>query len=520
MNVLLNARTFGDVVRGHAEARSNKMAFESLHAAGTTFRELDRRINRLNHACLGLGLCKGDRAAILSRNRSEYVEVYGLAKTGVIVVPLNWRLAAAELLALLVHSAPRILFVDAQYRPLVESLRSELSFVETFVHLGDAPAGFVNYEALLAAGASDEEPKEGAQPNDPLCLLYTSGTTGAPKGVIVTHAAALGNCKSSAIGALKLSEADSAMAIMPLFHAGGMWYHLFPSFAVGCTTLILSEFEPGTVLRALAERGTSNVHLVPSMIGALLAHPDLKTFDLSGLRLLFYAASPIPEDMLRRALAALPGCDFIQCYGSTEAGVVTVLDADDHRRAAAGDASKLLRSCGRPLPDCRLRIPDRQGGAAAIGEIEVASPNVMAGYWKNAAATKAAMDDEYLRTGDLGYQDADGYVYIIDRKNDLVITGGENVFPTEVEHELFADPDIVEAAVFGVPDSVWVEKLVAAVVLRSGARVTGETLIRRLKTKLAGYKCPKEIYIRDSLPKNAVGKVLRKELRREYGEAG
>jgi long-chain acyl-CoA synthetase len=156
---------------------------------------------------------------------------------------------------------------------------------------------------------------------------------------------------------------------------------------------------------------------------------------------------------------------------------------------------------------------------AAIGEIEVASPNVMAGYWKNAAATKAAMDDEYLRTGDLGYQDADGYV-IIDRKNDLVITGGENVFPTEVEHELFADPDIVEAAVFGVPHSVWVEKLVAAVVLRSGARVTGETLIRRLKTKLAGYKCPKEIYFRDSLPKNAVGKVLRKELRREYGEAG
>jgi acyl-CoA synthetase (AMP-forming)/AMP-acid ligase II len=258
------------------------------------------------------------------------------------------------------------------------------------------------------------------------------------------------------------------------------------------------------------------------MIGALLAHPDFAARDLRCLRVLFYAGSSMPVELLRQALKALPHCAFIQCYGSTETGVVTVLGADDHRRAVTDD-QHLLRSCGRPLAICNVQMTDAKGGslgAGRVGEIEVASPNIMDRYWKDPEATAAAMTGRFVKSGDLGKRDEEGFVYIMDRKNDTVVTGGENVFPAEVEDALFSDPDILEAAVFGLPDAVWVEKVVAAVVLKKQSQVTGDVLISRLKAKLAGYKCPKEIFIRENLPKNAVGKILRKELRREYGSNG
>jgi acyl-CoA synthetase (AMP-forming)/AMP-acid ligase II len=476
----------------------------------------------LNNACSKLGLRKGDRAAILSRNRPEYVEIYGLAKSGVIDVPLNWRLAPAELLKLSIHSAPRVVFVDQFHWATLQALAPQLPFVEAFVLLGENTGGIVNYEALLAANSSEEPPLL-VSPDDPLCLLYTSGTTGSPKGVTVTHSGALGNCRNAANEVLHLTETDRTMAVMPLFHSGGMWYHLFPSFASGCTTLVLSDFEPAMVLRELDAQRISNVHLVPTMVGALLSHRDRSRHDLSHLRLLFYAASSMPIDLLRRALASLPDCDFVQSYGSTEAGVVTALDATTHRRAAAAKAGELLRSCGRPLANCTVRITDSQGDPVrlgAVGEIEVASPSTMVGYWNNPTATAAVSTGAFLKTGDLGRYDHDGFIYIVDRKNDMVITGGENVFPTEVEEVLLAEPFVREAAVFGVPDPIWVEKLVAAVVLDSESCLSGADLIKSIKSKIAGYKCPKEIYLRDSLPKNALGKILRKDLRHEYGSNG
>jgi long-chain acyl-CoA synthetase len=521
MTILDQARTFGDVLRGHARERPLKPALESPSGASFSFGAINDRVNRLNNACSKLGLLQGERAAILSRNRPEYVEVYGLAKSGVIVVPLNWRLPPAELLKLLVHSAPRIVFVDDLHWPALQALTPRLPFVAV-VMFGQGVDGVLSYETLLAAN-NGEEPSSPVSPDDPLCLLYTSGTTGSPKGVTVTHAGALGNCRNAANEALHLTESDRAMAVMPLFHSGGMWYHLFPSFASACTTLVLSEFEPGTVLRELAIRRISNVHLVPTMVGALLAHQDWPRHDLSHLRLLFYAASSMPVDLLRRAHAALPDCDFVQCYGSTEAGVVTALDPAAHRRAAAANDGQLLRSCGRPLANCAVRITDSLGVPVcmgAVGEIEVASPSIMAGYWNDSAATAAAMSGAFLKTADLGRCDQDGFIYIVDRKNDMVITGGENVFPTEVEEVLLAEPSVLEAAVFGVPDPVWVERLVAVVVLQSECGLTGADVIEKIKGKIAGYKCPKEIYVRDSLPKNAVGKILRKELRREYGSKG
>lgn len=513
------ARTFGDVLRAGAAAWNGKTAFETLGGKAVSFAQLNRRVNALNHAVAGLGVRKGDRVALLAKNCPEYVEVYGLSKSGLIVVPLNWRLAVGELVKLMGHSAPEVLVVDEHHRVLVEAMRDQLPSVKHFVVLGAARAGWLAYEDLLAA-APDAEPAVQAEPDDVLCLIYTSGTTGAPKGVAMTHAGVMGNCAAAA-HELRLTPDDITMAVMPLFHAGGMWYHLFPSFACGTTSLLLSDFEPATILRELEARRITNVHLAPTMIAALLAQPTAATADLGSVKVLFYAASSMPPELLRRAMQTFPRCGFAQGYGSTEAGVVTILRPEDHRRAMEPGGEHLLSSCGRPYPARSIRLVDNAGTEVprgAVGEVEVHSADLMRGYWLDEEATARVLKSGWLKTGDLARLDDDGLLYIVDRKNDMVITGGENVFPTEVESVLYRDPDIQEAAVFGIPDRVWVERVVAAVVLRPGSTVTGEELIRRLRSHLAAYKCPKEIFIVDQLPKSAVGKVLRKELRKHYGE--
>lgn len=525
-SVLASARTLGDVLQGLADERPNKIAFETPDGRCVSFGAFNDRVNQLAQAIDTLGVQPGARVAILARNRPEYVEVYGLARTGLVIVPLNWRLTAADLSRLLDHSAPEVLVVDAHYQPLIDSLRKTLSSVRHFILLGAAvPAvsagasGWLDYEQLIAGALPAPSPHQ-ARPSDTLCLIYTSGTTGAPKGVAITHAAALGNARVGGSEALTLTDQDLTLAVMPLFHAGGMWYHLFPSYATGCTTLILPEFDAAGVLHWLVRRRITNVHLVPTMISALLAQPGLAGADLSHLRVLFYAASSMPAELLRCAMQAFPCCGFAQSYGSTEGGALTVLDAQAHRRACVEGAHHLLASCGRPMAGRQLRIVDDTHQVLApglVGEIEVCSPDLMGGYWLNEEATRAAMEGGWFKTGDLGYFDAEGYLYIVDRKNDLIVTGGENVFPTEVETQLYRDPDVQEAAVFGLPDAQWVERVVAAVVLKPGAQTSAEELIRRLRERLAAYKCPKAVYFTAALPKNAAGKVLRKSLRSQYG---
>lgn len=518
MTAVSGAGTLGDVLRAHAVERPHKVALATASGSRVSFGELNERANRLNDAAARMGLKKGSRAAILSRNRPEYIEVYALSKSGVIVVPLNWRLAANELLRLLSHAAPEILFVDDVNRGVAESLREHLPFVRHFVALDECGDHWLSYEALLSTGSA-REPGEAAQPGDVLCLMYTSGTTAAPKGVALTHAGLLGNARTAVDEMLGLTEQDRTLAAMPLFHVGGMWYHLFPSLAAGCTTLLLSEFDAGTVLRQLEEHRITNLHLVPTMIAAILAHPAAAVADLSHLRLIFYAASSMPAELLRRSMDAFPGSSFAQAYGSTEGGIVSVLDPEAHRRARDPAHERLLLSCGKACSGRSVRIVGADGEACAvgdIGEIEVGSADLMKGYWHDEASTSAVLRDGWLKTGDLGYLDGEGFLYIVDRRNDMVITGGENVFPTQVESVLYRDADVLEAAVFGVPDPVWVEKVVAAVVLKPGARVTEQELIQRLRAQLAPYKCPKQIHFTDSLPKSAVGKVLRKALREQY----
>ena len=509
---------WGDIARENAAAFPNKPAFVSkLHEI--TFSKVNSRVNRLNNGLTALGLSAGDRIAILSRNRTEYFEVYGSAKSGLITVPLNWRLASRELLYTLQDSRPAVIVAEPVFVPVIEALRPELTGIGHYIVLGEATAGWSAYEALLAEASADE-PKAHVHPDDPLCLIYSSGTTGAPKGGVLTHRRAINTCRAIARDMLGLTSDDVALSVMPWFHAGGMWYHLFPSFASGETTIVLPEFDPRAVLNALETHGVTQVHLVPTMISVLLEQPDVATRNLGRLRILKYAASSIPLGILKRALKVFKSCGFVQSYGLTEMGAVTALLPEDHV-AASVDPSKegLLLSCGKAMLGVTVVIRGAEGKPLSpgdIGDITVQGDRVMGNYWEKPDLTAKAVVDGWLYTGDLGYLDDAGYLYIVDRKHDMIVTGGENVYPREVEDILYENSAIAEVAVFAIPDPKWVERVAAAVVLKPGQTTTVEEVRSLAAKSLAPYKCPKTVLFVDRLPKNASGKILKKDLRRDY----
>jgi long-chain acyl-CoA synthetase len=507
----------GDVYWRNAARYGDKPAFVMPDGRSRSFADMYERATRLGNALVARGLKPGDRVGILSRNRVEYVEGYGVSAAGLIALPLNWRLSPRELQIILTNAEPAALIVDPSFFPVIEELRGALPFVRLFLALDGAAEGFESYDDAVASG-SPQPAGIAVSPEATACLLYTSGTTGIPKGAELTHRGLLLNCRAAIEEMFHFTDADVTLAPMPFFHVGGMWYHLFPSFAAGCTTVIMPQFDPQGVLALMARHGVTNTHLVPTMIHALLEQPNIGAFDLSALRMMFYAASSMPTEMLKRATATF-ACDFAQGYGSTEAGMVTCLTPEDHRKARAGREDLLLAS-GRVLTDIEVKLaPPDNAEDAEIGEILVRSPLTMARYWRNPEATAATIRDGWLRTGDLGRMDEEGYLYILDRKSDMIVTGGENVYPREVEDILLQDADILEVAVFDLPDDRWVQKVVAAIVPRSDA-LDPDALLARAKQRLAGYKCPKAIFVTDSLPKNAAGKVLRKVLRETYRDRG
>ncbi len=518
-----NIAVWGDIARLNASVFPDKPAFVSGQGA-ITFSQVNARINQLNNALAALGLVAGDRVAILSRNRPEYFEVYGSAKSGLITVPLNWRLASRELLHTIKDSRPTVIVAEPGFTATIDALRTELPGVRDYIVFADttaATAGWSAYETLLA-GSSPDEPHAALHPDDALCLIYSSGTTGEPKGAVLTHRRAINTCRAIVQDMLKLTRDDVGLSVMPWFHAGGMWYHLFPSFASGGTTVVLPEFDPGAVLTAIEAQGVTQVHVVPTMIAVLLDQPDVQAKDLKRLRLIKYAASSIPLPVLKSALQAFKGCGFIQSYGLTEMGAVTALMPEDHV-VALNDAAKehLLLSCGRAMPGVTIAIRDGEGnpiGPGEIGDITVQGDRVMESYWENPAMTEKTVVNGWLFTGDMGYLDAAGYLYIVDRKHDMIVTGGENVYPREVEDILYENPDLAEVAVFAIPDPKWVERVAAAVVLKPGRSTSAEEVRSRAAQRLAPYKCPKTVLFVDRLPKNATGKILKKELRRQYAD--
>ena len=509
---------FGTVIRHQAHLGS-KTAFADI-ARTVSFADFEQRVDRLVDALHRVGLRAGDRVAILSRNCVSAVECIAASRAGFIAVPLNWRLGAVELIGLLSDSSPKALVCDESWSETADAEIVAHVELATRIVFGEARPGWLSYEALVATGDPSARYAD-ASLDDTALLIYTSGTTGTPKAAMVTHRGLLANGVASAKEAIGVSEADTILCVMPLFHVGGLCYYLLPSYTAGATSILRPLFEVNDLVDSLGRLDITNVHLVPTMIADLIAHPHAAQA-ASRLQRIVYAGSAMPVVLLERAMDVLKSCLFSQSYGSTEGGIITTLGVEDHKAAAGPNGqAHLLTSCGKALSETHLRIVDDSGNDCSPGEpgeVLVRSERTMGGYWKQPEKSAAARVADHVRTGDIGYRDEQGYLYLIDRKGDMIVTGGENVFPSEVEQVLYRCPDVAEVSVFGVPDARWIEKVVAAVVLKPGSQMTTESIVQFAKQHLASYKCPKTIHIASELPRTGVGKVSRKLLKQQlYG---
>jgi long-chain acyl-CoA synthetase len=496
-----------DVVRERAALRGDSVAIE--HDGRTlTFAALDARSSRLAQALRGAGVRAGDRVAYLDRTAPEVIELlFAVSKLGAVIVPLNWRLAAPELAAVIRDSQARVLIAGSAYADVATELvdgRGQLVLV------GDA------YEAWLA-GHPAADPGHGGGAHEVIVQMYTSGTTGVPKGVLTTHRNLAAAAETSPLWAFDGSTVS--LTPLPMFHIGGIGW-AFVGLWNGAKTILVREFDAVAVLETLERRRVTNAVFVPTMLQMLTADEGAAERDFSALRSIAYGASPITTTVLKAALRTFR-CPLFGIYGLTETtGAITQLDPTDHD--PDGPREHLLRSAGRPYPWVELRIVDpdtgTRRGPREVGEVWLRAPNVAAGYFNRPAETASALtDDGWLRTGDGGYVDEDGYLFLTDRIKDMIVSGGENVYPIEVEEVLSQHPAVLEAAVIGLPHERWGEAVTAVIVRRSGCAVDLEELLAFARARLAGYKLPRRVEFVEELPRTPTGKVLKRELRARYG---
>ena len=505
----------GDIPRKGAKLQPDKTAlvFEETRI---TYGGLNERVNRLANAILGLGFRKGDRLTILAENTHKYMEVYfAAAKAGLSVTPLNFRLSDAELIHIVNDSESSLFLAGEGYERRAQGLKDELPGIKTWIALDGQGQGWLSYEDLIRE-ASAQEPDMRVDEDDLMILMYTGGTTGLPKGVMLSHR----NLLTSAYGLIicfTLTRHDIECFFLPLFHIS-LWPVLCV-LMVGGTVVIMRRPDLPDLLQVIQDERCTHMVLVPTLLVWILDLPNVEDFDLSSLRVVTYAGSPMPQEVLKRGLVKF-GNIFAQGYGLTEAApLVTALHPEDH--ALEGPKAGLLQSVGQEGASVEVGVMDendRPVGAGEIGEIVVRGRNVMAGYWKNPAMTEQALRGGWLHTGDMGYLDERGYVFLVDRKADMIVTGGENVYPKETEDVLYSHPAVKECAVVSAPDIKWGERVQAVVVLQDGHTTTEEELIGHCKKRLAGYKCPKRIEFCPELPKSAVGKILRREIKQRYWE--
>jgi acyl-CoA synthetase (AMP-forming)/AMP-acid ligase II len=472
------------------------------------------RIARLASALAALGVQRGDRVGILALNSDRYQEYFlAVPWMGAAVNPVNIRWSPVEIAYSLVESDTRILLVDDAFAPMIPALREQFARLTTIIYCGDGepPAGAVDYENLIVENAPIADTRTGG--HDLLGVFYTGGTTGHPKGVMLSH----NNLLTSAIGSLAsgvfLMPGGRLLHTAPLFHLAGI-----AAWAAGClvgsTHVIVPMFSPAEVMKTIAEHDVTDALLVPTMVQMVVDDPATADHDLSSLRHLVYGASPISEALLERARKVFPAAGFTQAFGMTELSpVATLLSPADH------DNPALHRSAGRAAPHTEVRIVDpndQEVPRGEVGEVVVRGDNVMLGYWNRPEDTAAAVRDGWMHTGDGGRMDENGYVFIVDRIKDMIITGGENVYSAEVENALASHPAVATSAVIGVPDPDWGERVHAVVVLLPGQQATAEQIRAHCKTLIAGYKAPRSVEFVDTMPMSGAGKILKRELRKKY----
>ncbi|WP_314037468.1 long-chain fatty acid--CoA ligase [Dietzia sp. CH92] len=489
-----------------------------------TYDELDRRVRAFDGELDRLGLMKGDVVGVLALNSAAHLIAWlGAPRSGRVLNEINTRLSTPEIRYILDDSAARMLLVDDAF---LEAGRELLRDCDTLDHLvyagaGQSPADCVSLEVMTTSG-SEASPVE-VLDEDVAGIFYTGGTTGRPKGVLLSHGNLASNAKHALL-CLGYDEHDRYLHAGPMFHLADGASTVALTW-VGGAHVIVPGFTPDGWLRAVSEEKITKAMLVPTMITMLMAHEFGPDTDLSSLRSVLYGASPMPQALLATAAERL-NTDFCQVYGMTEAApIVTFMTHEDHRRGLAGedpDAAVRLRSAGRPVVGVELEIRAPGGGArqpaGEVGEIVVRGPNITSGYLNRPEETAEVLPgDGWYHTGDMGYQDEAGYVFVVDRLKDMIISGGENVYSTEVENALYRHGDVEEVAVFGLPDEQWGEAVHAAVRLRPGSTTTAEMLRDHVRCLLAGFKVPREIHLVDQpLPKSGAGKILKRDLRAEF----
>jgi long-chain acyl-CoA synthetase len=503
------AFTLANLLREHAESRPDREALVGGDRR-VTFAELQERSSRAANALREAGVGPGDRVALLTRNTTEYFEVvFACSKIDAVAVGLNWRLAPRELADILHDAEPSLLVVDPMHADQVPGPEDRPENLP-MVTLGD------EYEERLAS-SSPADPQVESGPDSAILVLYSSGTTGRPKGIVLTNR----NLSYSAIMADELFRMDPDcvhLVVSPLFHIGGIGTGL-TSVRIGGTTVILADASPQLILDTIEQERVTHAFLVPAVIQRLVELAEAEDRDLSSLQIVSYGAAPMTEALLRRSLKVLR-CGFVHCYGMTEsAGTVVALPPEEHE--PEGERSRLLRSIGRPLSWLEVRVTRLDGSEEAppgeVGEIWVRSEQCMTGYWRQPDATAATLvEGEWLRTGDGAYTDDEGYYFLADRIKDMIISGGENIYPAEVENVLADHPAVSEVAVIGVPHEKWGETPKALVVLRPGSQAEPSEIIEFTRTRLARYKCPTSVEFIEDLPRNPSGKVLKKILREQH----
>ena len=483
-----------------------------------TYREGVAEVNRLANAFVGAGLQIGDRVALLSKNSIEYIILYFAAsKAGVVLVPLNYRLAPPEWAYIINDAQAKMLFAAPEYVDAVGGILGELGTVQRCVVVGDqGQDGWDTYRQLIANQPATPPDRTITADHD-VYQMYTSGTTGRPKGAVLTHGAVTSNTVQTCLP-LKAEAGERWLIVAPVYHAAAA-ITVFCCVYWGGSLYIQADFIPPEVVRALSEERIALTTLVPAMIQACLVMvPDVAQREYPHLRMMSYGGSPIAEQTLRRAMDVFK-CDFGQGYGMTETtAVLCFLLPADHERALR-EKPGLLVSAGRPVLGTDIRIVDENDNPVppgTIGEIVARGPQLMRGYWNLEEASAEALRGSWMHTGDAGVMDEEGYIYIQDRVKDMIVSGGENVYPREVEEVLFKHAAVADAAVFGIPDERWGERVHAVVVLREGATATSEEIMEFCRGQLGGYKLPRSVDFAPALPRNPSGKVLKRELRDPY----
>ena len=491
-----------------------------------SYAQMSERVNRLANALAKLRVEKGDRIGMLQVNCNQFVEAYyASAKIGAIFVPLNFRAKADELTYMISNAEAKILFVGSRYLDMLDAMLPQLSTIKQCISIDNKDVGRVYYEDLLHSGSSDEFAGQ-IEDEDITILMYTAGTTGRPKGVPLRHSAFVSYVLDNVDPASPEVEERNLLTV-PLYHVAGIQAMLAAIYG-GRTLVMMRQFEVKEWMETIQREKATRAMLVPTMLKRVIDDSDFNKYDLSSLKVVTYGAAPMPFEVISKAIRVLPRVRFINAFGQTEtASTITTLGPEDHIIEGSEEErekklKRLTSSIGKPLPDVEVKIVDEEGRglpSPQVGEILARGPRIMTGYWKDEQKTSQVItQDGWLRTGDMGWMDEEGYIYLAGRGDDMIIRGGENISPEEVENALHSCPKVEEAAVIGVPDPEWGQEPRAVVVLKKGETATQEEIMEFCRSKLSGFKRPRSVVFIDVLPRNPMGKVLRKKLREEYGQ--